>query len=230
MVVSIGGNDQTLPETLKRVLHPPRIIRALINHKIQKRTGDFESLIVDALEIGLRTYCGEDTSPLISRLKLDIIERDAALLEEYVLQLKDAVTWEASNPQYSNLTSQRIAKITQNDVLLIALAHGGVAAGMDVFLRYCDQVESSRSSFYAVRLSQTKHDDKRPKLNRSERLMLQEWALGKDVIVLDEDSHTGDTLRSAKKYFQKLFPKQEVRVVANIMTREAKGKLYGSLI
>src|SRR3989344_9367284 len=166
---TVSGREKADAElALKRTLYPPRIVRALVDWKIEN-TGnipniDVEGLIVDAIGIGLRTYRGEDTSPLLCKLRAELSEKDATVLGCRVYQKYDSVTWNSSNPEYSQATLRAIANKTQNDLLFIALGDGGAAVGMDVFLRYCDLVHSEGSLFYTARFSRAKFFDRQPKL------------------------------------------------------------------
>ena len=130
--VSANSRQRTLEKVVRTVLHPPRIIRALLDYKIFNSC-PVEDIVQDAIQIGLRTYKSEDTFPLISQLETNIAKRDPHLPSLMIMQKCDPVTWKSSQPQYSKVTSTLIAEQTQNNLLFIALAHGGVAAGMDVF-------------------------------------------------------------------------------------------------
>ncbi|MBI4152836.1 hypothetical protein HY495_03935 [Candidatus Woesearchaeota archaeon] len=224
----ISGREKADVElAVKRILYPPRIVRALVDWKIKntRNIPDIEGLIIDAIRVGLGTYRGEDTSPLLCKLRAELSEKDATVLDHEVFQMCDSVTWDSSKPEYSRATSQAIANKTRNDLLFIALGHGGTAVGIDVFLRYCDLVHSEGSLFYTARFSRAKLFDQQPKLGKKERAMLKHWAAGRDIVVFDEDSYSGRTLKLARNYFQRLFPGQEVWIAANFMTYEAKEEL-----
>jgi hypoxanthine-guanine phosphoribosyltransferase len=90
--------------------------------------------------------------------------------------------------------------------MFIALAHGGVAAGMDVFLRYCNG-NSADSEFYPVRFSRNKSKDIMPQISPNEIVYLQEKVKGKDVFIFDEDKDSGKTMDGANYFFHTIFPK-----------------------
>lgn len=83
---------------------------------------------------------------------------------------------------------------------MIALAHGGIAAGMDVFLGYCD-LTASDSLLYAVRFSTQKLLDQEPQLSAREHSVLIRMREQRQIVIFDEDSASGTTLRKARAYF-----------------------------
>jgi len=213
--------QQTLETELQRVLHPPRIIRAIIDYKI-KRQSKVEYLLSDAIQIALQTYAGGNTAHLISQLETEIEKRDDSFLKVRVRQKEDLATWETYKPMFSQETAKSIAARTQKDLLFIALAHGGVAPGIDVYLRYCDLVNSQKSYFYPVRCSLEKSNDSTPQLSSKEKRMLREQVSGKDIVIFDEDSYSGSTLKMARDFFQNLLRRKKIIIAANYMTEMAK--------
>lgn len=222
--VEAGPLRQTVETELQKVLHPSRIIRAIIDYKIQHQSR-VENLLDNAIQIGLQTYAGENTAPLISRLRAEIETWDDSLLSTTVRQKEDLATWDACQPKYSQETATALAAKTQKDLLFIALAHGGVAPGMDVYLRYCEQVNSQNSYFYPVRFSLEKSKDSTPQLSSQEKRMLREQVSGKDIVIFDEDSYSGTTLKTARNFFQDLLRRQKIIVKANYMETLAKKNL-----
>ena len=150
-----------------------------------------------------------------------------ALLTSPLNQPSDSVTWNATHPARSQRTAQQLASQTQsNDVLFIALAHGGVAAGMDIYLRYCDDSGSKDSAFYVARLSTHKLRDAQPRLSIKEIDYLRKLAKGRQVVVFDEDRASGTTLNIAHAYFStQVFPNQNVMTLSNLDMRGELVKL-----
>ncbi len=223
-VVETEPTHQSLETELKRALHPPRIIRAFIDYKIE-HPKNVEDLLADAIQIGLQTYASENTAQLISQLRAKIERRDYSFLDTIVHQKEDLATWDACQPKYSQETAEALAAKTQKDLLFIALAHGGVAPGMDVYLRYCDLVNSQNSYFYPVRLSLEKSNDRRPQLSPQEKRMLREQVSGKDIVIFDEDSYSGNTLKIGRNFFQDLLRRKKIIITANYIDEEAKKNL-----
>ncbi len=224
-VVTTEPLERTMETELQRALHPPRIIRALLDYKISNSSQRVEDLISAAIQLGLQTYIGRETAPLISQLPEKITERDERMLDAKVYQKDDGTTWQASKPDYSQKTSTALANQTQKDLLFIALAHGGVAAGMDVYLRYCDQVQSKNSFFYTVRYSKDKANDCIPQISIEEKRMLQRESPKKDIVIFDEDSCSGDTLYFAREFFRDILKRKKIKVITNDISQKAKLKL-----
>ena len=202
-------------------LHPPRIIRAVVDYKIQHpNSPEIEVLLRDAIRVALEVYSdptnsAETVGKLRDKIKTMGLE---ALLTSPLNQPSDGLTWEATEPARSQKTAQQLAsQIQSNDVMVVALAHGGVAAGMDYFLRYCDISKSQDSAFYVARLSTQKLKDKQPRLTLREIEYLKKLAQGRQVVVFDEDKASGTTLKIAHAYFSsQVFPNQSVMTLSNL--------------
>jgi hypothetical protein len=107
--------------------------------------------------------------------------------------------------------------------LFVALAHGGVAAGMDTYLRYCSETGENNSTFYVARFSTQKLSDIYPQLSPTEISYLQKQLRGKRPVLFDEDMSSGKTLDRAQKFFDgSVFPQGRVIVVTNL---DARGEL-----
>ena len=200
--------------------HPPRIIRAVIDYKVKHPDVlETETLLPEAIGVALGIYSNptnsaEAAAKLKDRIRTLNLEN---ILTSPLRQPIDWVTWNALDPFKSENTVQRLIPQTQYDHLLfIALAHGGVAAGMDVYLRYCNAFKSKDSAFYVVRLSTHKLKDKEPRLSATEIDYLKELAQRRQVVVFDEDISSGRTLKIARDYFStKVFPAQKVVMLSN---------------
>ena len=206
-------------------LHPPRIIRAVVDYKIQHpNSPEIEVLLREAIRVALGVYSdptnsAETVGKLRDKIKTMGLE---ALLTSPLNQPSDGLTWEATEPARSQKTAQQLAsQIQSNDVMVVALAHGGVAAGMDFFLRYCDISKSQDSAFYVARLSTQKLKDTQPRLSAREVNYLRKLAQGRQVVIFDEDSLSGTTLNIAYTYFSAhVFPNQIVIILSNLNMAE----------
>lgn len=185
-------------------LHPPRIIRAFVDYKIDHpHSPHLEGLLQNAVAVALNVYeqplCAQQS---IIKLRDTIAQSSYAdILESPLVQEDDRFTRAATNPARSQITAQKLVDVAQDDVLFIALGHGGVAAGMDVYLRYCHLSKSQNSTFYVARLSMTKCNDTQPQLSPNEITYLQKRAHGKSVVIFDEDVASGSTFKTARDYF-----------------------------
>lgn len=97
----------------------------------------------------------------------------------------------------------------RDNLLFIALGHGGVASGMDVYNYYSDLTNNSNSEFYVIRASHLKMRDFSPRISESEKKYLSEKANERQIIIYDEDRIMRTTLNTAVDYFQKeVFPRR----------------------
>jgi hypothetical protein len=222
----IEGLDRALDEgdAVKLVLHPPRMIKAVMDHKIDNPDAEcVEQLLRESIGLALGIYGGSSHRQDLARFR-DAIKSSGndELLTKRLEQKKDKLSWEASAPEKCAASAKELASehariYRAKDVLFIALAHGGVAAGLDTFLRYCDLAQSAGSSFYAVRFSKHKSHDKQPRLSGGEIDYLRSLSEGKQVVVFDEDSCEGGTLREAVWFFYgHVFPGRSINHRANI--------------
>jgi hypoxanthine phosphoribosyltransferase len=222
--VATISSSQTTSATNIWALHPPRIIRALVDYKIQHpNSPEVEALLREAIDVSLGIYSNPDNSSgAVIKLREKI---HSAGLEDVLTkplnQPSDSVTWNATHPSKSQRTAQQLKSQTQsNDVLFIALAHGGVAAGMDVYLRYCDISRSENSAFYVARLSTQKLRDTQLRLSPTEVEYLKALGEDKQIVIFDEDRASGRTIDIAHAYFSNhVFPFQSVITLTNLDVR-----------
>jgi hypothetical protein len=185
-------------------LHPPRIIKAVVDYKINNpdATGSF-GLVREAIALGVDVYRGDsEIGGKIEQFREQAGEvGGAALMGSLIEQKVDRTTWHASDPQKSRHTAGRLSRVHGNEGLLfIALAHGGVAAGMDSYLQYRQQTNSD-SAFHVVRYSRDKLGDREPRVSSEESAFLQEQSVGRGVVVFDEDACSGNTISIAGDFF-----------------------------
>lgn len=137
-------------------LHPPRIIRAVMDYKISHPDSPhLEQLLQDVINSTIDIYSNpKNATQCVTELKEKIQQMQLQdLLRNPLHQKIDLTTWEASKPERSKKTATDLAtKTASTDVLFIALGHGGIAAGMDVFLRYCSDTGNTNSTFYTTRM------------------------------------------------------------------------------
>jgi hypothetical protein len=201
-----GRRTQTL--RLELILDPPRVIRAIIDYKIKiakhspKTRVEIEKLILDAVKLAQSVYLRSD-SALSELLELEakIKKKDYGI---YLSQECDDESAEAYSPNRSRASAKLLTTYPNlGNILFIALAHGAVPVGLDVYLRFLDATPSSNSVFYPIRFSTEKHKDKKPRLSISERKYLISVARGRNVVLFDEDS-SGTTLGRADRFFRRL--------------------------
>ncbi len=128
------------------------------------------------------------------------------LLEEIkdnpIIQKADCVTWNASNPEFSQESANLLYQsINNSPTLFIPLAHGGTSAGIDVFLRFKSLSQSENSIIYPIRYSRYKLNDINPKISDFEKGYFRELAKTHQVVLFDEDCEDGGTINTAKQYF-----------------------------
>ncbi len=207
-------------DKLNFALHPPRIIWGAVNYKISQGndTGQSERIVREAIRISLRTY-RKEVMPSDVRSFREFIVRSghAQALQTPVAQVADTVTWEATSPERAKKTADRLRdQCGYNQILFIAQGQGGAAAGMDVYLRYQDLTFNPNSRFYVSRLSLYKVKDEIPQLNAREIATLQKQAQGRSIVIFDEDTSSGNTMRTAVNYFSEVFKGRELITATNL--------------
>ena len=219
LVEVIKREDYSFDDDIILALHPPRILRAIIDYKIEHPEADgVEDLLIEAVNVALSIYSHHRrTDPTI----LENLRKQASvyegLLNGELRENKDSVSWDATYPERSEKTVLRqfTSLEDRTDILFISLAHGSLPSGMDVFLRYQDLSKSSNSVFYPVRLSRYDKNDKEPQLTAKERSYLKDAAKGRYVVIYDEDSNYGKTIKMAEAYFSGLFPGSPITATTN---------------
>ncbi|MEK6964244.1 MAG: hypothetical protein AABX70_07505 [Nanoarchaeota archaeon] len=139
-------------------------------------------------------------------------------LDQVVSQKWDQATLDATVPYLSENTARRLCSdLKEAPLLFIPLAHGAVAAGMDVFLHY-SLFNSKDNLFYPVRFSKTKHKDRAPRISPFEIAFLKKEVSGRVIVLFDEDKSTGRTILGAKRFFSELFPENSIYLGYNDWT------------
>jgi len=199
----------------------------MVDYKIKNSCSlEIEAFLRDAIQLGLDIYSGKDRAlQEIKELRKSISATvNNHLLTEELKQPSDIITWNATNPTRSmRTTKDLVARTNGEPVLFVVLAHGGVAAGMDTYLRYCDETCGNDSVFYVARFSTIKLGDINPQLSHTEIDYLKEQSQGRKIILFDEDIASGNTLDKAEQFFiGRIFPYGGLIVVANL---DARGEL-----
>jgi len=124
--------------------------------------------------------------------------------------------------------SQKAAKklhkiIKSRKAIIIVIGHGAINVGLDVLLRYKDLNKKGDLLFYVVRFSRTgfkRYEDNVPQLTLDEIKYLQNRAKGRKIIIYDENSYTGKTIRTGAQYFSRnVFPRHKINLLYNINTK-----------
>jgi len=208
-------------------LYPPRVIRAIIDYKIEhpETEGRIEPYVMKAVDFALSVYRNhKNTEKLFDECNglLKALQKDFLDLanNSAVRQTWDSETWDATHPDSSKVTASKLEEMLKGtEVLFIPMAHGGVPAGLDVFLRYCDG-KLGKSVFYPVRFSRGKHNDFSPRISNEELRYLTTEASNRKVVVFDEDSYSNNTLwRVVDLFFNQTFHKIPIIVAINYMER-----------
>ncbi len=221
--------DPTSKNILQRALHPSRIIRAVLDYKIGKPfLTQPEDLMIKACNTALALYQKQADAQKELTAFETWVSNYPGLLDQPISQEIDIITQEASEPNRNKTTASRL-NFDPTPVLFIALGHGGLAAGLDVFTRYCElrtknDDEQGEPQFYAIRFSRIKKGDSSPQLDESEKKYLRELAKGRQVVLFDEDSSTGETLIAARSYLEcQITYGKPIRTYTNLDARQKIG-------
>ncbi len=211
-IVYFGAHSEGALERM--ILHPPRIIRAIVDYKINlcdkgAETSEIEKLLENTISIGLHTYSLETAlaAQMLDAIAAELKENHGDLWQKAVSQPHD---YDTACAMYRTYTSECASKIAQqldkSGVLFICIGHGSIASGMDTYLRYCALSGMQDNEFYVVRCSRKRHLDDAPKLSATEKELLKQKAHEKKIVLYDDISSSGTTLNSAAKYFANIFP------------------------
>lgn len=198
------GLELVPPELiLKLLLMNGRLLRSILDSKDTEMSShlNYPSLIEWFLDFSFCLYnLHSDTLEVLSSLVEQI---DDILLYQDVFQQDDSESWVSMDPYFSQKTAYKLKEeLWSGEYTFIALWHGGIIPGIDVFLRLQEQMEES-GQIYPIRFSRIKHKDKKPKLwNDYESKYLSESIRWKPLIIFDEDSSSGNTLKQAREFFE----------------------------
>ncbi|HLD01391.1 MAG TPA: hypothetical protein VJC10_00800 [Patescibacteria group bacterium] len=204
-------------------VHPPRIIRAAIDYKVaHPESENALRLVRDATDLSLAFYRSETGARLCVSAFRELVQTvDEDLLTAPLIQKADSQTWDSSHPRHSSDTAVNLVSATKGtSIAFIALAHGGVMAGMDVFLRYCAKVKTE-SVFYPIRFSSFKQRDVVPQISSIEIAYLKNILGNKQLVLFDEDVSSGKTMGVAAHWFKTRL-NTSVLTVANSYATQAQ--------
>ena len=189
---------------VKRIMHPVRIIRAILENQISTKKSNLK-LLSESIDFTKTVYSKQITVYKLKNLEKNL--KQAKIYGNEIIQESDFMSWKWGSPYVSEMTSAILAKEYPRGLLIIALANGAIAPGIDVFLRYTNKTENKDALFYPVRFSKTKKEDQKPHLRPEEIDYLKKEAYGKNILIFDEDAVSRKTIEKASKYFKKLFCK-----------------------
>ena len=211
--------SKEVPNGFNWILSPARIISATLEYKKQITNSKIaEELLLDSINFALEVYQNPDSVvEQIGQFRENVLYKDSGLLSYPCKFSTDGISFSAYQPSYSNKTLESLLLQTNGQpITFVALANGGIPAGMDIFLRYRDKVESPESSiFYSTRCSMNKNSDTRPQLNSWEIRYLWETTGEKPIVLFDEDVSSGLTLAKSREFFRKYFPDNKIIVKTN---------------
>ncbi|MEO6508963.1 MAG: hypothetical protein ABIO02_03345 [Patescibacteria group bacterium] len=206
-----GTMDQIIDELKEElpasslIYNPTRLIKGLIDYKIQypEKTIIFE-IIRYVLELTKEIYSIHTVQQFkLTNFRLMLINNGLKdLLSFEVCQDEDAAACLSSIGNLTQKTAQKIYKEANGqNILLIPMAHGATAAGIDLLLRYSILSQNSFSAVYPCRFSIHKQKDTTPHLAPNEISYLKFQAKNKKIVVFEENIVTGVTLKQVTKYF-----------------------------
>ena len=105
------ANKMNGEELTKLTLHPPRILKAILNYKIDNpQISELESLLDDATNLCLDIYRNSPTTlEQIYELTNKIEESEySELLNTKLIQQIDQTTWDSTNPKKSKLSAPNV--------------------------------------------------------------------------------------------------------------------------
>lgn len=197
------------------ILGAPRIIRGVLDYSIDSPIDEKPiNVINSATNTALAIYSDpRATEDHISEF-VNFLEKTGNLhfLNARAEQIRDNTTWKKSDSQYcAKSANYLVDELNGEDMVFLMTGHGGVMAGMDVFLRYKDASGSENSFAYPIRLSTSKKLDTEPRFSNNELKYIKRKATGKNLVVFDEDCYSGNTMRKFRDYIKgEMFPKKPV--------------------
>jgi hypothetical protein len=217
------NSSKISPIDINNALHPPRILRKLLDFKINSSSEVKLECLNAGINSVLRMYQIPQITPnlsihLYNYFKSVLSKSDfTQLIFEEIHQQSDTISFDSSNPKLSfDFVKNLEQRLTCKDILFIPLGYGGIMPGLDVFNKYTNNNPDSKSVFYPVRFSREKLKDKTPQLNLEEIYKLEILAKTKQVVIFDEDCYSGLTLEIAKTFFQNNLKQKDILSYANI--------------
>lgn len=188
---------------IKLLLMNGRLLRSILNYKDTPwgKSIDYPKLIEWFLDVSYCIYnLHPDTLQVLS-IFADQLQDD--MLYKNVYQKDDSESWVAMDPYFSQKTAYKLTEeLWNDDFTFITLWHWGIVPGIDVFFRL-QEMTNAAGNIYPIRFSRIKHKDKKPQLwNNDEWEYLSEMIHETTLVIFDEDSSSGNTLKQAKQFFE----------------------------
>ncbi|OGM28955.1 hypothetical protein A2801_01165 [Candidatus Woesebacteria bacterium RIFCSPHIGHO2_01_FULL_41_10] len=211
-------SDLDTPESVEdSIFMPARIIRGIADARVEDPSIPLQ-VYIDSIDAAKSIYADELDSKLrMQDLHTELQENYPQVLDRRIKQSADAGTVHAGAPEFSERTVQQMEEILNGrDFVLVPLAHGGVAIGIDVFLRATSDSRYQESIVLPVRYSRNKMKDEHPQIDPEMDQFFQEQIRnGKPIVIFEEDRNTGITGGNALAYFQEKYPDAEVHSLYN---------------
>lgn len=192
------------------IWHPSRILAAVI--KATDRHTPRVREVTQLTNFTKKLYIGNADSA-----DIDTIEEIA---QHFGITQKDAYLWidsrtlTATNPTLSRKAAERLQVRSHQNPYMIPLGNGGFTAGILTALEY-QRMTGRELPIYPIRFSRNKNYDYEPFATNEELTHLATTAQDHTIVVFDEDTTSGQTIREAVIYFRSKLPNQVVVGLAN---------------
>ncbi len=200
------------PDVASLILYPPRLMRAIIDTRVEFPEDEgLIDLYYKTLLIITSVYSSDAKSlKLLGDFRRQLQEQPS-LLKREIQQKKDAASWYAGEPENAERAVGQLETLTGGtDIVFLPLAHGGVATGYDIFLRYIQNTSSINSVAFPIRFSRNKMKDEEPQVDEELKDMIGKFCDGRTVVIYEEDTVTEKTILSAEAFFKKNFPDAKI--------------------
>ncbi|MCA9486110.1 MAG: hypothetical protein H6500_01330 [Candidatus Woesearchaeota archaeon] len=113
------------------VLHPPRMIRAIIEEKLSSNNPVLLPILGLCTSLALDIYSSNTFGDKLQELRNEVKKNNlSSLLDKEITQKSDRVTCTASSPCFSSSTAESLRKdFPGGNILFLPLANGGTMAG-----------------------------------------------------------------------------------------------------
>jgi hypothetical protein len=181
-----------------------RILRSILDYKDIEKDIDYIQLVQWFLDVSTHLYNLDSHTLEILSYFTDTLHD--TILSQQVVQIDDSESWVAMDPYFSKRTAHKLQQeLWREDYVFITLWHGGIVPGIDVFLRLQQSTEE-KGDIYPLRFSRIKHKDKTPQLwNNAEAEYISNIIQWRTIVIFDEDSSSGNTLKQARSFFESDF-------------------------
>jgi len=210
-VYDTSFDDLDMNELIKFIYNPTAIFSAFTNLIIRNIWRD-TSFLNQIIELKKNF---SDLAPLIYKMDDSIIESFDDFIEDIYNTKKDILgeswfykfddkSFESSFDWLSVRTWAEIWHVLDScNTVFLALWNWGIAPWLDVINKIPTE---ANIVFRTARLSMEKSRDKSPRLSRREITDIKNRSALWNLIIFDEDSCTGKTLKKAVNYFDKKLP------------------------